>query len=170
MSVQSRLQAALHILLKGVGGERDYRDLLSVFAVGFPYYFCRFKPVCLGHTHIHKDRVVVTVGFGFEFFDRNISVFGVVDLDPTRGKYHNDYLRVHGHILRQKYPFAGQVGSVGFFFRGNVVFILCLAESYRHGKGRALTLFALDLDMSVHQLNKALGDRHSESGAAIAHR
>ena len=34
-------------------------------------------------------------------------------------------------------------------------------------EGRAYSLFALDIDMAVHKLNDALGDRHAETCAAV---
>ena len=39
----------------------------------------------------------------------------------------------------------------------------------RHGdsKGRTLSLFALDLDITVHHLNDILCYRHTKSGAAV---
>ena len=43
-----------------------------------------------------------------------------------------------------------------------------LAQRDGHGERRALALLALHFDMAVHQLHNALGDRHAQSGAAVA--
>ena len=41
------------------------------------------------------------------------------------------------------------------------------AERHRDGDGRAPSLFAVHLDVAVHELDDALGDGHAEAGAAV---
>ncbi len=58
--VEASLQAALHVLVKGVGRKRDDGDLGCVLAVHGANRPRGLEAIHLGHAHVHENRIVVS--------------------------------------------------------------------------------------------------------------
>ena len=123
MGVHADLQRALHVLVEGVGGQRDDGDGRGVGPAERPNGRRRFQAVHFRHADIHEDGVVVIDRALLEHLHRNSPVFRMIDL----GFAHQDDLLydfgVDHYVFRHEDVSALQFGALLFLEQAHVVLL-----------------------------------------------
>ena len=103
MSIHSRLQRILYILLKGVGSHGDDWDVLCILPGKRSDCACGFQTIHDGHPDIHQYCGVITFLMGLEEFYGDASVFCPVGRDPLHLKQIHQDFGVHFNVFRHQY-------------------------------------------------------------------
>ena len=109
VGVEPGLQRALHVLVKGVGGQGDDGDAPGVLSVHGADDPRRLQTVHFRHTHVHQDRGVIRLRALPELFHGDSAVFRRIDLHAPALQQQGDDLRVDLHILGQQDASACQL-------------------------------------------------------------
>ena len=132
MCVHTCLQTSLHIFIKGVGGQCNYRHSLSVRTVEFPYLCRCLQSVHFRHSYVHEDSVVVPDPACGKLIEYEPAVYFVIHDHSALFEYHFHYLGIYLNIFRKKYMSAVKICFVLLPQFGYVLLFACRAELIKH--------------------------------------
>ena len=147
-----------------VGGDDDDRRFVTD---DLPYLSCCFNAVHFGHFQVYQKQIKWLLSCLPEPYQlyrlpaRKNSLAG----DTRLTKYQLCVFTGNRIIIYDKHTQFTEV----YIILLRVAFGICrIHERDRYGKCSTLALFALHLDVAVHQLDKVFGNRHSKPRASVS--
>ena len=166
--VHARRQAALAVLLHGVGGHGQHRQHPQLQP--FADLLGRLQAVEFGHLHVHQHRIE-TLWIGRQCFHRLPAVLGQPHLGAFAPQHGQGHLLIECVVLGQQETQALQARRTGGRHQRRMhghVSLVAQGQCDIEGEGGTLARLAVQRDLPPHHGHQPLADGQAQAGTAEA--